>query len=65
MEIYGSEDLNVVMDSARKKAEIAKEANIEGYQQIKISGANHFFTGKEEQLIQHANEWLIKNSTKN
>ena len=65
MEIYGSEDINVVMNSARKKAEIAKEANIKGYQQIKVSGANHFFTGKEEQLIQHINEWLVKISTQN
>ena len=62
MEIYGGEDMNVVMDSARQKAQIAKQANIKGYIQIKVPGANHFFTGKEEQLIQHVNKWLIKNS---
>lgn len=58
LDLYGSNDLETVRNYASKRAEAANRAGNEGYEQIKVQGANHFFDGKEEELIETVSTWL-------
>ncbi len=56
-EIYGSEDLPIVLETSRKRASAAKESgNI--YSQEVIKGANHFFDEHADLLITKVSDWL-------
>lgn len=56
LDLYGSEDLPGVLETSdsRKKA----AAHNSAYEQKIITGAGHFFDGKNEQLINTIDEWL-------
>lgn len=56
LDLYGSEDLKEVIDSASLRATSAA-ANADYSQQL-IPGADHFFDGEEEALLGAANAWL-------
>lgn len=60
LDVSGSEDLADVIRTKKLKAETAKAAGNKRYQQIEISGANHFLVGKETQLIKEVSNWLNK-----
>ena len=56
LDIYGSEDLPGVLETSdeRKRA----GAHNRAYKQKIVSGAGHFFDGKNEELIEPIDEWL-------
>lgn len=58
LDIYGSEDLPVVLDYASARADAARKANNRLYEQKEVKQANHFFTGKYPQLKINIIKWL-------
>ncbi|MEE9303020.1 MAG: alpha/beta fold hydrolase [Thiotrichaceae bacterium] len=56
LDLYGSDDLPSVINSAEKRAKT--NAKNKGYQQNKVKDADHFFDGKEEKLIEIVLSWL-------
>jgi pimeloyl-ACP methyl ester carboxylesterase len=60
LDLYGGEDLELVRNSSGARAESAKKAGNKNYTQVKISGSNHFFDGKEDELVESVAGWLDK-----
>lgn len=60
LDIFGSEDLPVVLDTASTRAAAAKKAHNSAYTQVRVKGANHFFTDRYGSLRTRLNEWLAK-----
>ncbi len=58
LDIFGSEDLPVVLDTASARAAAAKKAGNSGYTQVRVKGANHFFTDRYDSLRTRLGEWL-------
>jgi pimeloyl-ACP methyl ester carboxylesterase len=61
VDIYGTEDSKRVTNAAQARAEAAKQMNKKDYTLIKVPGANHFYAGKQQELIQVIDDWLTKN----
>lgn len=59
LDLYGSEDLPGVIDFTDRKAQAAI-SNPE-FQQIEVQGANHFFDGLEDELVEIVSKWLEDN----
>ncbi len=57
LDLYGSEDLPEVIASAAQRRQAAPPGV---YSQIKVDGADHFFDGEEEPLLDAVNAWLDK-----
>ena len=58
LDIYGSEDLEIIMISAQERANvIAKNGNAQS-KQVRIEGANHFYKGQESQLLETVSSWI-------
>jgi len=64
LDIYGDDDLEIVMKSIDARAKAAKKAGNKHYTQQEIKGSNHFFDGKEEQLVEAVAGWLEKSPAK-
>lgn len=62
LDLYGSEDLKDVLDTVTKRADIAKKSGNTRYVQVKVPGANHFFQGRNKELVQEVSNWLDKNA---
>lgn len=60
LDLYGSDDLDGILNSVTLRADAAKKANNKNYTQTKVAGANHFFDGKDEQLITTVANWLAQ-----
>jgi pimeloyl-ACP methyl ester carboxylesterase len=60
LDLYGDQDLDVVLNSSGARAESAKKAGNNNYTQIELSGANHFFDGHEDELVESVAAWLDK-----
>jgi pimeloyl-ACP methyl ester carboxylesterase len=60
LDLYGSEDLKPVLDSAKARKSAAKIAGNKNYTQEMVKGANHFFDGKDDELITAVSNWLKK-----
>ncbi|MFW2440554.1 MAG: alpha/beta fold hydrolase [Arenicellales bacterium] len=60
LDMYGEEDLEPILNSSGARAESAKKAGNKNYTQVKLSGANHFFDGKEDELVESVAGWLDK-----
>lgn len=58
LDLYGSEDLDVVMASIKDRSTAAKKAGNTNYSQVEIAGSNHFFDAKENELIEAVANWL-------
>jgi pimeloyl-ACP methyl ester carboxylesterase len=58
LDIYGSQDLPVVLDFASARANAARKADNRLYTQQEVKQANHFFTGKYPQLKINIIKWL-------
>lgn len=61
LDLYGSQDLDEVVESAAKRASAAADAGND-YTQLKVEGANHFFQGKETQLVEAVSSWLAQHA---
>ena len=57
LDLYGSEDLESVIESATQKQQ-AVNPDI-NYQQISVDGADHFFDGEEPALLKNTLTWLM------
>lgn len=64
LDIYGDDDLEGIMKSVGARAEAAKQAGNKHYTQLEVAGANHFFDGKEEELVEAVAGWLEKSPSK-
>lgn len=57
LDLYGSEDLPEVVDSAAERATQAGKGAGD-YTQLRVNGADHFFDGEEAELLEAVNGWL-------
>jgi pimeloyl-ACP methyl ester carboxylesterase len=57
-DLYGSDDLVAVLESAEARVAAGRGGFIPEYRQSRVSGANHFFQGHEAELLQQVLEWL-------
>lgn len=60
LDLYGSEDVERVLDNIAKRAPVARMRHGEKYLLEKIDGANHFYQGKQDELVKSVSEWLNK-----
>jgi alpha/beta superfamily hydrolase len=60
LDIYGDDDLEDIMKSVDARAAAAKKAGNDSYTQAELAGSNHFFDGKEDELVEAVAEWLDK-----
>ncbi len=58
LDVYGENDLKTVVDTAGERAAAAKAGGNRDYAQVTIPGADHFFDGFEEPLVQTVADWL-------
>ena len=61
LDLYGSEDVQRVLDNIAKRAPLAKKMHDDRYFLQKVNGANHFYQGKQDELVKVVSEWLNKN----
>ncbi|UCB54593.1 MAG: DUF3530 family protein [Thiotrichales bacterium] len=64
LDLYGAEDLQLILKSTEARAAAAKTAGNENYTQVRLAGSNHFFDGKEEQLVIAVASWLEETTSK-
>ena len=60
LDLYGDDDLEEIMISTDDRASAAKKAGNKRYTQLELAGSNHFFDGKEDELVAAVAEWLEK-----
>ena len=60
LDIYGDDDLEDILKSVDARAKAAKQAGNKRYTQVKVAGSNHFFDGKEDELVETVADWLEK-----
>jgi pimeloyl-ACP methyl ester carboxylesterase len=58
LDLYGSRDLEGVMNSADARVKAARKAGNDDYRQERIEGADHFFVGSETLLVRTVRGWL-------
>ena len=58
LDLYGSEDLERVLNSVEARSASGKSRKDLEYLQVRVDGANHFFQGREDALVQQVTEWL-------
>lgn len=64
LDIYGSEDLAANLRTINKRKLVAKNAGNKKYTQVKIEGANHFFTNMDDVLTKRIRGWLKRYAPK-
>jgi len=57
LDVYGSSDLQGVLDTADARKQVAL-AGSSGYQQTRVDGADHFFESREAELLALVIDWL-------
>lgn len=62
LDIYGSQDLDSVLSAAKARASAANKAGNKKFDQDKVDGANHFFSGMQDDLVKLVRGWLLKNA---
>ncbi len=60
LDIYGDDDLEGIMKSVDERAAAAKKAGNSNYTQVELADSDHFFDGKEDELVEAVAEWLEK-----
>ena len=63
LDLYGSNDLDAVLASVGARAAAGKAAS-ESFRQLRVEGANHFFQGRETQLVQQVVDWIEAQSAR-
>jgi pimeloyl-ACP methyl ester carboxylesterase len=61
LDLYGSQDLEAVLNGVDRRASAARRAGNKDYRQVEVPGANHFFQGQETALLNQVKDWLGKN----
>lgn len=62
LDIYGSADFDRNLRGVDKRRKVAKKSGNTKFRQVKIEGANHFFSGMDDVLLQRVRGWLKKNA---
>jgi len=57
-DLYGSRDLPAVLETAAARKKAARKAGNTHYRQLEIEGADHFFTGLDDELVRRVRGWL-------
>ena len=60
IDVYGSEDRKPVLEAINVRRPLGKKMHQDRYQQLKIEGANHFYNGKQNELVNGLNIRLTK-----
>ena len=58
LDLYGSRDLDAVLNSAKARAAAARKSGNPAYRQTEVEGADHFFVGVEDDLTRRVYGWL-------
>jgi len=58
LDIYGSEDLESVVNTVKLRQQAARKSGNNNYRQVSVPGANHFFNGLDAELIRRIKSWL-------
>lgn len=58
LDIYGSRDLDTVLNAVQARAAAMRKAGNTQYRQLEITGADHFFVGVEDELVRRTYGWL-------
>ncbi|MEW8505555.1 MAG: alpha/beta fold hydrolase [Candidatus Thiodiazotropha sp.] len=58
LDLYGSQDLPGVVESARVRQTLAARSGRIRYRQERVAGADHFFSGMQEELNSRVAAWL-------
>ena len=64
LDLYGEDDLPDVLKTTDKRAKAARISSNRQYTQMMTKGANHFFDGKETELVKTTASWLEKFKSK-
>lgn len=60
LDVFGSQDLPLVLNNAKARADAAKKAGNGRYVQVRVNKANHFFTDHYNDLRASLDAWLAK-----
>jgi len=60
LDLRGSDDLDEVKAASKQRGEIGKKIHGNRYESKMIAGANHFYSGKDQELVTMVGEWLDK-----
>ncbi|MCB1761106.1 MAG: alpha/beta fold hydrolase [Gammaproteobacteria bacterium] len=60
LDIYGSRDAETVLNSVGARLTASQRGGNAGYRQLEVNGANHFFSGMDEELVARVNAWMRK-----
>ncbi len=58
LDLYGSKDLDTVLNTVQERANSGKKSKSGTYRQIRVDEANHFFQGHEDELKRVVIDWL-------
>lgn len=61
LDLYGSRDLDSVLNAVQPRAAAMRKAGHERFRQIEVEGADHFFIGLEDELVRRVRGWLEQN----
>ncbi len=64
LDIFGSEDFAGNLNTASKRTLMARKAGNKKYTQVRIEGADHFFTNMDDTLIKRIRGWLRRYAPK-
>jgi len=65
LDIYGSLDEAHVKDYVQQRQQSAASANNQAYRQVEIKDANHFYNGKDNELLKVIQSWLASQAITN
>jgi len=58
LDIYGSRDLDEVLQTSKARANAARRAGNTAYRQNEVQGADHFFNGLSDTLVARVRAWI-------
>ena len=58
LDLYGSDDLKSVLSNNKQRLASAKMAGNQNYKVVVVDGADHFFKGKDKELVEKTAEWM-------
>ena len=58
LDIYGQNDLDAVVGTAPARVKAALGGGNQGYNQVQVPGADHFFEGEDGALLDTVTQWL-------
>jgi len=58
LDVYGDDDLEGVKASVGDRARSAGKAGNENFSQVEIAGSNHFYDGRDDELVEAVANWL-------